>query len=68
VTHRYGRRQRVERQIPTLKLLGDKVIFGANLLLAVDPIEAAHREMPPGDVLEMLDECVIHRSAAESAR
>src|ERR1700722_8612248 len=43
----------------------DQVIFGADPLFAVDPLEAAHRKMTTGDVLEMLDERVVYRSAAE---
>jgi hypothetical protein len=49
------------------KRSSDQVIFGANPLLAVDPLEAAHREMPAGDILEVFDERVVHRCATEGA-
>ncbi len=48
-------------------LYGDQVIFGANPFLAVESLEAAHREMPAGDILEMRDERVVYRRAAEGA-
>src|ERR1700716_65608 len=48
-------------------LCGDQVIFGANPLLAIESLEAAHRKMTTGDILEMLDERVVHRCTAEGA-
>jgi hypothetical protein len=49
------------------KRSSDQVIFGADPLLAVDPLETAHRKMTTGDILEMLDERVVHRGTAEGA-
>jgi hypothetical protein len=56
-----------ERRSITLKLAGDPIIFGSNLFLAVDPLQATHRKMTTGDVLEMVDERVVHRGAAQGA-
>jgi hypothetical protein len=39
----------VSLQEPAPKSAGDQIIFGANLLLAVDPLEAARREMVTGE-------------------
>src|ERR1700693_6235325 len=57
----------MDRRTHRSKRPGDQVIFGADPLLAVDPLEAAHRKMTTGDVLEMLDERVVHRCTAEGA-
>src|SRR6202051_717001 len=57
----------MDRRTRSSKRPGDQVILGADPLPAMEPFEAAHREMAAGDVLEMLDERVIHRSAAEGA-
>ncbi len=48
-------------------LYGDQVIFGANPFLAVESLEAANREMPASYILEMRDERVVYRRAAEGA-
>src|SRR3984885_14055903 len=57
----------MDRRTHRSKRPGDQVIFGADPLPAIVSLEAAHRKMTTGDVLEMLDERVIHRSAAEGA-
>ncbi len=47
--------------------LREAFIFSADNLLAVHSLEAAHGEVAPRDLLEMLDECVVHCSAAQRA-
>ena len=49
------------------KLRGNQVIFGANPLHAVESLEATHRKMTTGDVLEMVYERVVRRGATEGA-
>ena len=46
---------------------GDQVVLGANPLLAVNPLEPSHREMPAGYVLKVFYERVVHRGATEGA-
>src|SRR3984957_8100648 len=57
----------MDRQPSRSKRSSDRVIFGADPLLAVEPLKAAHRKMTTGDILEMLDERVVHCGAAERA-
>src|SRR5882757_5134937 len=57
----------MDRRTRSSKRSSDQVIFGANPLLAIEPLEAAHRKMTTGDILEMLDERVVHRCTAEGA-
>ena len=49
------------------KLRRYQVIFVANPLLAVESLEATHRKMTTGDVLEMVYERVVHRGTTEGA-
>jgi hypothetical protein len=49
------------------KLPSDPVVFHADLVLAIEPLEPAYREMTPGHVLEVLDERIVHRGASEGA-
>jgi hypothetical protein len=49
------------------KLFRDQVVFGSDLVLAVEPFEPPDGEMAPRDVLEMIDECIVDCGAAESA-
>src|ERR1700733_5099606 len=57
----------MDRRTRRSKRFSDQVIFGADPLPAIESLEPAHRKMTTGDVLEMLDERVIYRSAAEGA-
>src|SRR5258705_1492032 len=50
---------------PSLVLLGEALILSAHHLLAIRSFEAANDKVAPRDVLEMLDERVVHGSAAE---
>lgn len=50
-----------------LKFRGDQIVLGADLRLAVDPFQPAHREMTPRHILEMFDQRLVDRSAAKSA-
>src|SRR5580700_11695780 len=57
----------MDRRTRRSKGSSDQVIFGADPLLAIEPLEAAHRKMTAGDILEMIDERVVHRCTAEGA-
>src|SRR6202042_344536 len=57
----------MDRPVCRSKRSSDRVIFGADPLLAIEPLEAAHRKMTTGDILEMLYERVVHRCTAEGA-
>src|ERR1700728_2228656 len=57
----------MDRRTRRSKGSSDQVIFGADPLLAIEPLEAAHRKMTAGDILEMIDERVVHRCTAECA-
>ena len=49
------------------KLLSDLVVFSADLVLAIEPLEPADRKMTTGHLLEVLDERIVHRSAPKGA-
>jgi hypothetical protein len=49
------------------KLLSDPVVFSADLILAIKPLEPADCEMTTGHLLEVLDERVVHRGASKGA-
>jgi hypothetical protein len=49
------------------KLLSDLIVFSADHILAIKPLEATDRKMTTGHVLEMLDERIVHRGAAKGA-
>ena len=57
----------MDRRTRSSKRSSDQVIFGADPIFAVDPLETAHRKMTTGDVLEMLDERVVHGGTTEGA-
>src|SRR6266851_2327505 len=52
---------------PYSKLVSDLVVFSADLLLAIKPLEPADRKMTTGHVLEVLDERIVHRGAPKGA-
>src|SRR4030088_2478846 len=54
-------------QEPFSKLVGDLVVFSADLILAIKPLEPADRKMTTGHVLEVLDERIVHRGAPKGA-
>src|ERR1700730_4115779 len=54
-------------QEPFSKLVSDLVIFSADLILAIKPLEPADRKMAAGHVLEVLDERIVHRGAPKGA-
>src|SRR3982074_3080821 len=49
------------------KLLSDLVVFSADLVLAIEPLEPADRKMTADHLLEVLDERIVHRSAPKGA-
>src|SRR6476660_1365654 len=81
VRHRYSRSSPASRVLaltasicashlkPMLfsKLLGNPVVFCANHILPICALKAANREMTLSDILKVLDECIIDRSATESS-
>ena len=48
-------------------VLREALILSANYLLAVRSLEATDDEVTSRHILEMLDECVVHGSAAQRA-
>jgi hypothetical protein len=52
---------------PYSTLLSDLVVFSADLILAIKPLEPADRKMITGHVLEVLDERIVHRGASKGA-
>src|SRR3984893_340697 len=54
-------------QEPSLKLVSGLVVFSADLILAIKPLEPADRKMAAGNVLEVLDERIVHRGAPKGA-
>ena len=52
---------------PFSKLVSDLVVFSADLILAIKPLEPADRKMAAGHVLEVLDERIVHRGAPKGA-
>src|ERR1700730_18945127 len=52
---------------PFSKLVSDLVVFSADLILAIKPLEPADRKMAAGHVLEVLDERIVHRGAPPRA-
>src|SRR3984893_11749927 len=52
---------------PDSKLVSDLVVFSADLILAIKPLEPADRKMAAGHVLEVLDERIVHRGAPPRA-
>jgi hypothetical protein len=47
--------------------LSDLIVFGADLILAIESLKPADREMTTGHVLEVLDECIIYRRTAKGS-
>ena len=47
--------------------MSDLVVFNADLILAIKPLEPADRKMTTGHVLEVLDERIVHRGAPKGA-
>jgi len=47
--------------------VSDLVVFSADLILAIKPLEPADRKMTTGHVLEVLDERIVHRGAPKGA-
>jgi hypothetical protein len=43
------------------KLLSDLVVFCADFVLAVEPLEPVDRKMTTGHLLEVLDKRIVHR-------
>src|ERR1700681_2995505 len=50
-----------------LTLLSDPVVFIADRILAVEPLEPPDRKMAPSYVLEVLDERIVYRGASKGA-
>ena len=48
-------------------MLSDLIVFGADLVLAIESLKPADREMTTGHVLEVLDECIIYRRTAKGS-
>ena len=63
-----GEREELHVRFETsLESVGDQIIFGANPLLPIESLEASHREMTTGDILEMLDESLVHSGTTDGA-
>jgi hypothetical protein len=59
--------ERMEGRSALFLSVGDQIVLCADPFLPVETLEAAHREVPAGYLLEMVHKRVVHRCAAERA-